>query len=74
MSVVKRVFDILASAFGLLVLSPLLLLAALLVKATSKGPVIFAQERMGRAFHPFRIYPIHSSAPNTHPPIHFHRP
>jgi exopolysaccharide biosynthesis polyprenyl glycosylphosphotransferase len=43
----KRLFDLISSALGLLVLSPLLGLTALLVKTTSEGPVFFRQERMG---------------------------
>ncbi len=51
----KRAFDILVAVAGLTLLSPFLLLAALLVKLTSRGPVLFRQERMGRNFHPFLI-------------------
>lgn len=51
----KRVFDLVISAAGLTVLSPLLLLTAALIKLTSRGPVLFRQERMGRGFRPFQI-------------------
>ena len=44
---VKRVIDILAAGFCILILSPVLLIAAVLVKATSKGPVFFKQVRVG---------------------------
>lgn len=43
----KRLTDIVVASVALLVLSPLLLLLALLVKLTSPGPVLYAQERMG---------------------------
>jgi lipopolysaccharide/colanic/teichoic acid biosynthesis glycosyltransferase len=52
----KQVFDIVIAFLGLLCLSPLLLLVALLIKLDSSGPVFFRQERMGRGFHPFHIY------------------
>ncbi len=52
----KRIFDLSASIFGLVVLSPFSLIIALLIKATSKGPVIFAQERIGRFGKPFLVY------------------
>ena len=45
--VAKRVFDILFSAAALILVSPILLVVALLVKLTSKGPVLYKQERMG---------------------------
>ncbi len=45
--IAKRTFDVLVSAVALLVLSPLLLALAALVKLTSRGPVFYAQERMG---------------------------
>jgi exopolysaccharide biosynthesis polyprenyl glycosylphosphotransferase len=44
---VKRLFDLSISGFGILVLSPFLLLLAILIKATSPGPVFFKQDRMG---------------------------
>ena len=45
--VAKRVFDILFSAAALILVSPILLVVALLVSFTSKGPVLYKQERMG---------------------------
>ncbi|HLJ57948.1 MAG TPA: sugar transferase [Chthonomonadaceae bacterium] len=54
--VVKRALDILLSALGLVVLSPVLSLVALLVKLSSRGPVIFAQERTGRLGKTFVLY------------------
>lgn len=51
----KRLFDLLFSAGGLLLLAPLLVVAAVLVKWTSKGPVLFRQVRVGRDFEPFEI-------------------
>lgn len=42
----KRLFDLLCSFLGLVLLSPLLLVIAVLVKATSKGPVLFRQDRI----------------------------
>ncbi len=52
----KRLFDFVAAAAGLVVLSPLMLLAAFLVKVDSPGPVFFKQERVGKGFRPFLIY------------------
>ena len=63
----KRLFDIVIAAGALAVFLPLLLLVALLVKATSPGPIFFRQERIGRNFRPFRIYKFRSmvrDAPN----------
>lgn len=51
----KRVFDFAVAAFALVVLSPLLLLVAAVVKLTSKGPVLFRQTRMGRHGWTFEI-------------------
>lgn len=53
---VKRLFDLLASFFGLLLLSPLFLAIALLIKLDSIGPVFFRQERVGRNGKVFRIH------------------
>lgn len=51
----KRLFDVTISLLGLILLSPLLLLIAALIKLTSPGPVLYRQERMGRGFRPFKI-------------------
>ncbi len=51
----KRFFDVVVSLAGLIVLSPLLAIVAVLIKCTSTGPVLFRQERVGRRFQPFRI-------------------
>ena len=52
----KRTLDVTVSAIGLVLLSPLLLLAAFAIKLDSRGPVFFRQVRMGRGEKPFRIY------------------
>lgn len=51
----KRILDIALSLIGLIFLLPLLLLAAILIKLDSPGPVFFRQERVGRGFRPFLI-------------------
>jgi len=51
----RRAFDFLAAAVGLLLVSPVMLLAAVLIKCGSAGPVFFRQERIGRDFRPFYI-------------------
>ncbi len=52
---IKRIFDLGASALGLVLLSPVFLVVAVAIKLDSPGPVFFRQERMGRNFRPFRI-------------------
>lgn len=56
----KRLFDIVCAALGLLVLSPVLLVCALLVGLTSPGGVLFRQERVGKDGVPFTIYKFRS--------------
>ncbi len=56
----KRIFDILASVFGLIILFPVLLVIALLIKAKMPGPAIFRQQRAGRYGKPFTIYKFRS--------------
>jgi lipopolysaccharide/colanic/teichoic acid biosynthesis glycosyltransferase len=53
--VIKRAFDILVAAAGLIVLLPIMAVVAALIKRDSKGPVFFKQARIGRNFRPFRI-------------------
>lgn len=52
----KRGFDILVSIFAMTVLSPLYITLAILVKLSSRGPVFFSQERIGRYGKPFKIF------------------
>lgn len=52
----KRAFDVLAASVGLLVISPLLLLIAALVKFTSPGPILYKSQRIGKNFQPFGMY------------------
>jgi lipopolysaccharide/colanic/teichoic acid biosynthesis glycosyltransferase len=51
----KRSFDLVVSSLILVVLSPLFLVAAILIKATSPGPVFFRQTRTGRDEEPFQV-------------------
>lgn len=56
----KRLFDISASFFGLLLLSPLFLIVALCVGLTSRGGVFYVQTRVGRYGRDFRLYKFRS--------------
>jgi lipopolysaccharide/colanic/teichoic acid biosynthesis glycosyltransferase len=55
-SMLKRTIDLAASGAGLILLGPLFLVIAIAVKSTSRGPVFFRQERLGRGGVPFRIF------------------
>lgn len=52
----KRLLDLAVSAVGLVLLTPLFLLIAIVIKLQSAGPVFFRQERVGRFGKPFRIH------------------
>jgi lipopolysaccharide/colanic/teichoic acid biosynthesis glycosyltransferase len=53
--IAMRALDIVVASVALLVLSPLLLVVAILVRRDSRGPAIFRQERIGRNLKPFRV-------------------
>jgi len=53
--VIKRLFDITVSLFVLIVFSPIYLITAIIVKATSPGPVFYVQERIGKNGRPFKM-------------------
>jgi exopolysaccharide biosynthesis polyprenyl glycosylphosphotransferase len=55
-SAVKRILDICISAFLLVLTAPITALAAICVRFTSTGPVIFKQERVGRGGNEFQLY------------------
>lgn len=61
----KRAFDVVLSALGLLLLAPVLLLLGIWVKLDSPGPVFFRQERVGRCGQLFRIYKFRSMRPDS---------
>lgn len=56
----KRIFDIVTSGLGLIVLSPLFLFLALWIKYDSRGPVFYRQVRVGRNNKNFRLYKFRS--------------
>ena len=67
---IKRVIDVVVSVIALILLSPLLLLIAFLVKCTSKGPVLFRQQRVGRYGVSFTFLKFRSMYMNNDPRIH----
>ncbi|MFT4135467.1 sugar transferase [Microbacterium sp.] len=52
---VKRIFDLVVSTLLIVILSPVFLVVAILVKTTSRGPLLFSHERIGRGGRPFRM-------------------
>lgn len=63
----KRIFDIALSAIGILILVPLFIIIAILIKLDSRGPVFFRQERVGRNGNKFSIYKFRSMAQIQNP-------
>lgn len=61
----KRTFDIVCSAAGIIVLSPVLLLLWICVKAESKGPAIFMQLRVGKNNKDFKLFKFRSMYMNA---------
>jgi len=64
----KRSGDILFSGLGLILFAPLLLALAILVRLDSKGPVLYAQERVGLEGKPFRMWKFRSMRDNAEKP------
>lgn len=62
---IKRIIDIMGSLMGLILLSPLLLIVGILIKAESKGPIIFSQDRIGKNGKTFRMYKLRSMVANA---------
>ena len=56
----KRIFDVIASGFGLIILSPLFIILAIWIKLDSKGPVFYRQVRVGYKNKDFRIFKFRS--------------
>lgn len=62
---IKRLFDLVAATAGLLVLWPVLLLIAILIKLDSRGPVFYRGVRTGLNGKPFRIFKFRTMIPNA---------
>jgi lipopolysaccharide/colanic/teichoic acid biosynthesis glycosyltransferase len=66
----KRGLDILGSVTLLLLLSPLLVFIAALVKLSSRGPVLFKQKRIGQMMKPFTMFKFRTMHPEADPRLH----
>ncbi len=58
--VIKRIVDVIGSAAAIVLFSPIMLIVALIVKLTSKGPIIYRQERVGLHNKSFKMYKFRS--------------
>lgn len=63
--ILKRIFDILASGIGLIILFPIFIIMGILVKLDSKGPVFFVQERAGKDGKIFKAYKLRTMVDNA---------
>lgn len=61
----KRVFDIIASFCGIIILFPLIIIVSILIKITSKGPVLFKQIRVTKNGKLFKIYKFRTMKENS---------
>lgn len=61
----KRTLDIVLSTIGLILLSPILLIVAILIRVESKGPIIFSQKRVGLNEKSFEMYKFRSMLSNA---------
>ena len=61
----KRIFDVISSISGLIILSPLILIISILVKTTSKGPIIYKGIRVGLHGKPFKMFKFRSMVENA---------
>ncbi len=61
----KRSMDMVGSLIGLILLSPLLLMVALIIKLTSPGKIVYKQQRIGRNGKPFYLYKFRSMYPDA---------
>lgn len=62
---VKRLFDVLLSLIGIIILSPVLIIVSIMIMLDSKGPVIFRQIRVGKNNENFTIYKFRTMVPDA---------
>lgn len=60
----KRLFDMVASLIGLIIFAPIMLIVAIVVKASSPGPILFSQKRLTKGMREFNIYKFRSMVSN----------
>lgn len=65
MTAAKRTLDLLGASVGVVLLSPLFLILAVLVKTADGGPVFFRQERVGYRGRPFRMWKFRTMVPDA---------
>jgi exopolysaccharide biosynthesis polyprenyl glycosylphosphotransferase len=70
MLVTKRMMDIIGSGVALLLLSPVFAIIAMLIKFSSKGPIIYRQLRLGQFGKPFELLKFRSMRVDSDPKIH----
>lgn len=61
----KRTFDLVVAGCGLLLIIPVMVIIGLVIKATSDGPILFRQVRIGRSEKPFRIMKFRTMSANA---------
>ncbi len=62
---IKTIIDISAALIGIMILSPVIVTVAILVKLTSKGPVFFYQDRLGKDARIFKLYKFRTMIPDA---------
>lgn len=62
----KRLLDVIAAGCGIVLFSPLLVIAGVAVKLGSRGPLIFSHKRVGRGFSPFYAYKFRTMVDGAH--------
>ena len=62
---IKRLIDVVCSFLGVLILSPLFVIIAIIIKTTSKGPIFFSQKRVGKDGKEFDMYKFRSMVVNA---------
>ncbi len=63
--VVKRIIDIFGAIFGIIILSPIMIVVSILIKLESNGPIVFSQDRVGKNGRLFKMYKFRSMVQNA---------
>ncbi len=66
-NICKRVFDVLIAVVAMVILSPVFVAIFIIIKLSSKGPIIFKQERAGKNSKPFVFYKFRTMKPDVEP-------